>query len=659
MLGMRRRAEISAALVLATFMAPPAQSQFLPASPSWSGKEPEAEKILQLKSLPVRSKRSQPRTVPEPAPSGDPDTKNDHPRLQLVLPGINSDSKLLREGDLARESGQYDRALQIFRYLHRRKPHDSAVVTREAEILYRLGKNAQAAARAGEAIKLNAVDVDAHLVLAQSLLAQGKNEAALKVLEQAEAIGALQKQVHRLLAHLYARSGSSEKSDYEFRRVLELDSSDIHAATNIAAHLAAHTPAELVQAINLCRKAVAEQDSPQLEIQLGLLYMQQRRYGESADAFKRARDLDPHDPLPFEMLAYVSGARQDWAGAQDFAQSFVDVDGGNINAQSLLSWCTYAFGEMQDARSNFQRTLETFPGSSLLHDLYALVLIDSRRYKDAADQLQSAKVKGTAAPASALIGELNRIMLMVIEGKAKSAAEDADRLLTQNNNIAPVVSLAAFAHLQAGETPTARQLAEYAVTMDREECLARLTLSQIARDAGDYNQALHELDATGFAWKGTSLVLTARARIFYESGDYAAAHATAQWALQIAPSSLPAKEVLAFSLAKQGNYEGAALFLKELVARNPKDMQLRMTLADCLERKGDIDGAQTVYENAHKLDGNSALPLVGMAHLALRQGKFSQARKFAQRARAVDDASLDSDAELARLMLIRGAHRKR
>jgi tetratricopeptide (TPR) repeat protein len=571
----------------------------------------------------------------------------------LSLPRISPQARLIAAGDSARDAGDMDRALQIYRYAQRLNSHDAEPVLKESQILYRRGKNLSAEAAARHAMRLNPSDTECQLLLAQTLLAQGKQEPAVRALEQAEASGSLNKMVYRLLGDLYAQTGSTEKSDYEFRKVLELDSSDVHAAINVAAHMAAQSPQLCDEAIKLCKKVAPEQPSAQLQLQLGLMHLQRNHSAEAVECFKQARDADPHDSLAFEMLAVASGARQDWTGAQDYAQSFADLDPGNVNPRSLLAWSTYAAGDLQEARGNFQKAISMLPNSKLLHELYALVLIDSRRYQDAAKELCGTSIadssQGTHSIES-LTGDMNKIMLLACEAKYEQAAKDADLLLEEHSGLAPLNSLAAYCHLNAGSLQTARKLAVTATELDPHDCMARIVLAKIAREHGDYAEALRQLEVTGVPWRQTSIVLTAKARTLYESGDFSGAQATSQLALQIAPSCIPAKEVLALSLLKQNNCDGAILFLKELVGRSPKDISVRMALAEALEKKGDLEAAETAYSNASKINPKSVEPVIGLAILALKQHHVTVARKLTEQALGIDASAVEKQSDLAVLV---------
>lgn len=646
MVGMRRyRFSIAnlCAISCAIAMAPAACAQFLPAVTNWSSFGSSTDKLRRSGYLHVSGGHN--------ASSSASDTKNSNrhqkersQRVSLPVPRMSAQGQLIAEGDAARDNGEYDRASQIYRYAQRQNPHDSVAFARDAEVLYRLGRNSEAHEKAVMAVANNVTNGDALLILAESLLACGENDRALKILEKASVVAPMSKTVFRLLGDIYGAGGSTDKADAAFAKVLEIDSNDVHAATNIAAHLAGC--GHVREAISICKQVAPPEESPTLQNQLGLLHLQQHELSQAVDHFKLARDADPHDPLSFEMLSIISGARQDWPGAQDFAQSFCDIDRNNINAMTMLAWATYASGELQDSRLAFQRAIAVKPDCPAVHELYALVLMDSLRYTDAAAELKlgTASGDGHLLPTT-LIENMNDVMLKLCQEKYKEAANEADDLLGSHSDLASVLSLCAYSHYFAGDGDKARELASRALQHDHLDCLAHVTLAKLEGDAGRYDLALEQLNAAGAGWRNTSLILTERAKILYQAGKYEQAQSAAQMALQISPTSSSAKQVLAFTLSKQGNWDGASLFLKELVGRNSKNLGLRLALADALEHKGDLDGAERAYEAAMKIDNKAPQPLVGLARLAMHQGNHIRARQYAEKAARLDPECLNAEAD--------------
>jgi tetratricopeptide (TPR) repeat protein len=557
----------------------------------------------------------------------------------MFAPPLSGRAKLLAQADAARDAGDIDRAVQIYSYIARADKQDATALSRLAELLLARGRWSQAAQRAREAIaRLDNSDIP-HTTLASVYLIEGKKAEALSELEKAQAFPDASAKCHSMLADLYCAQGRHELAEREYRRTIEIDRKNAHAFACLSALLEAR--GDHAQALRICRDGTNGecQDSPQLQLQLGLLYLSDGRQWEAAECFKKARDLDPHDPLAFEMLAVLSGAKNDWASAADFAESLTQVDPGNANARLMLAWATYMAGDCLEAKVQLQQLVEQMPASSQLHNVYGLVLCDLRRLPEAMHEFdQALRLQPDNAAA-----RLNLLVARCLSdpkdsGLLKEATEFAD----SHPAMSAASSVAAFVAAAGGNSQAATRYAQAALRINDSAVLSHVVLARVSLKAGRADEAIARLKAVMNNTAPTAFLNCELAQAYYEAGQFTQAANHAQTALQLAPSNLAAKRVLALSLGKQGNWDATALFLKEIAARMPKDIEARLSLADALEHKGDLDAARSAYEAASKIDSGSVAAWNGMARLALAAHHQRQARQLARKALELDPRSAEA-----------------
>jgi tetratricopeptide (TPR) repeat protein len=218
---------------------------------------------------------------------------------------------LLLAADALVQRKSYDEALKLLDR-GQTSPSSPALTAKRAEVLFRSGRERDAARQLGE---LEAGK--------ESLSPLAAAETWQRLDRYAESIPALEKLLARqgadlkpagakaarfLLGAAYERTGRREQAVAEFRRLLGTDP-EYHAALNYLGYMFAERGENLDEAQKLIEKAVAlEPDNGAYVDSLGWVYYRLGRYEQARTALERATRLENGDGTVQEHLGDVYGA---------------------------------------------------------------------------------------------------------------------------------------------------------------------------------------------------------------------------------------------------------------------------------------------------------------------------------------------------------------
>lgn len=608
--------------IAATVAGASASAQFVPVVP---------QRKLDEASLKRIESRFDARRAPTNSRSTFSDSKSASPQKK----------NLLQEATEALEKGEYERVEQICRYLLRIDSSNAVARIRLAELSWRKGKLNDARTELEKALSVQPHNSAALTMLARILLSTAEVDAAVAALKTATKYDTTNAEARLLLADLSAQSGQREQAKQLYGEVVLIQPENVRARLNVIADLANQGMVE--EALKLCKngwtilsvnKSSSNLAKSRIQLELGHLYSQLGKWTDAVDAFKAARDLNPNDSEAFQLLAITSGARNDWQSAMDFAQSFSDFDPDSLNSLVLSAWATYGSGDILEAKNRIDRAIQLSPANPDLRNLLALILIDLRRFPQAEEELNRA----LQIDANYLSAKMNKVMLLIFTNHLHDAATLSQQLAEQNPKDLAVTSLSAYASLLAGENDVARDMALAIIEKDQQDVIANLVLSRLLRLNGRFEEGLDRLNRLAQVTRGNSFLQCEIAQALLEKGEFVRAGEAAQFALQFGPSNQQAKTLLARALAKQGNWDGALLYLRELAARNPKELARKLELAEALIHKEDYDAALQQLEAARKLAPKAIEPVQMMQRIALLQKDRRLANKLSAEIKKLGDS---------------------
>jgi tetratricopeptide (TPR) repeat protein len=152
---------------------------------------------------------------------------------------------------------------------------------------------------------------------------------------------------------------------------------------------------DLGKAITLFNQALgASPDCADCHRNLGIVYGQMKDYGQAETAFKAALALKPDDPASYDGLAGIYNAQQRFDDAAEASAAAAklsgrDAAGGGDAAavfdQGLIFWNA---GRLDDARQQFERTVELDPDHGEVHYWLGMGNLNGGQIPEAADELR-------------------------------------------------------------------------------------------------------------------------------------------------------------------------------------------------------------------------------------------------------------------------------
>ncbi len=217
-----------------------------------------------------------------------------HDRLAVALAESAEDD--LAAGDKDSYDQKLQQALQQARAAAELDDSDAEAHSTWGRILVRLGDIPHAIEQLRLAVADGPKLLEARLELGIQLISVGKNEEAIKVLDEALAIEPQSSQAHRLLGTAYAAT-NPQRAISEEKLAIDIDSDSVPARIELGKLLAdaGDDKGALVQFFLVARELHQKQkDDPDIWISIGKLVARQGNLGDAIKFFNTALGLDPN-----------------------------------------------------------------------------------------------------------------------------------------------------------------------------------------------------------------------------------------------------------------------------------------------------------------------------------------------------------------------------
>jgi len=229
---------------------------------------------------------------------------------------------------------------------------------------------------------------DTSLGQATLLMQQGKNDAALALLESIAVADPTRRGVVRQMGIAYYRKNDFLKATASFKKALEEDPGDNEAVQLLGlSYYLAGRPAEAIAPLEKVQTWYPSANVDASYI-LGICYIQTKDYPSARKAFAKMFGV-PADSAASYLFTARMLLRQDFAPvAEEYAKKAVELDSRMPRAHLLLGELYLYKSRVPEAIEQFERELELNPGDANVYYKLADAYIRLQKYEEAERLLQ-------------------------------------------------------------------------------------------------------------------------------------------------------------------------------------------------------------------------------------------------------------------------------
>lgn len=504
--------------------------------------------------------------------------------------------------------------------------------------------------------------------LGRAYLQNGEPEKAATVLREAVTLLPDFAEAAFMLAQIDLRSGRAEAVIPAMKRILEKRPGLMRAA--IAMADAYQVLGRNNEALEVMRSVVTSAPaSVDYRLRLARMLLQAGQAEAARAAVEKALELSPNDPAAMAQLVELDLAAGAVEAAEARAKELLAAKPQSAAAHVVMAQLHARREAWSEAEAELLKAIELDAGFSDAYDLLIQVQVSAGKLPEALQQVESLLARTPDDPRA-----VKRAAMLYSQQKDyEKAAAQFERLLTLAPEPMAMNNLAYIYSEQLNKADRAFELARQAREMRQGVELAstpaiRLeaasiadTLGWLLYKRGDYQQA-YALAGEAAAHLGENPEVQFHLGMSaYEVGELEAARTALKRATESA-DDFPGKAEAAtrLGLLAVAGAQGETLSLAELekqIEQHPDDANLRVRLAELLEKSGEAARAAAAYEAS--LERVPTLARSAMKLARLYGGPLKDQAKgleYAKKARQLAPADPKIAAVLGDLVFQRGDH---
>ncbi len=594
-----------------------------------------------------------------------------------------------RLGDLPNALREFVRAADLL-------PDRDDVQLKAAQYLLQSGGYDDAKRVATAMLKRNSRNLDAQLVLANSLAGLKDHPGAVREFELAIALDPRRVSTYMNLAAYYSLNGNTAQAETVLNRALEVDPGSLDARLGMA--ITFKSSGDFARAEAVLKEILSVQPAHVMANRLLAEFYQQT--GRASDAetplrlvaettkavpdrialaeyymnVNRGRDAiplltglvsEPEGRVPATLLlARVDYAEQRREQAHKRLDELLSASPDNAKALVLKAQFLAIEGRLDEALSRAQAAAAAEPGLAVAHYTVGLVQFQKKdatealkgfnealrldpRSIDAALQVSKIQLAvGNAEAAQKSIEDIVRKQPANLEAhltlvRALAARGDVGRLESESATLVAKWPRSADAHALVGSInaakknyPAARAAFARALELDGTSVPALAGLVAIELATGKPADARARIATRLAADAENPAVLELAGRTYTAIGDAKASESVWRKLIQVQPANFGAYVALGQMLYVQGRLDEARREFEQYAQREPKSVPAHTMVGILLQAQNRADEAQKRYEQTLEIDRDAPVAANNLAWLyAERNGNLDAALQLAQTAK--------------------------
>lgn len=368
------------------------------------------------------------------------------------------------------------------------------------------------------------------------------------------------------------------------------------------------------------------------------ILLEQRKFADAQTQFEPLKKLAPNHPQTRFIETQIAFQKGDYKAAKEVAQQMLKVAGDNPKALQLAGAIEFQSNSLVQAEAYLSKALQLAPELGLAQRLLIMTYVRAGQADRALAALQPILARPTVDPA--LFPIAGQVYLQT--GDAKKAQEyfaKAAKLDPTDPKKRTAVAVAQFKDGQADAAVGELQdiaAADAGTTADMALISAHLSRKE-------YDKALKAIDTLERKQTDKPLAANLRGRTLLAKQDLVGARKSFERAQTIDPTYFPAVASLAALDLIEKKPEDAKKRFEALVAKDPKNVQALMALAELRSRTGGTkEEVGDLIAKAVAANPLEATPRLMQIDFLLRSNDAKQALSVAQAA----VAALPGSAEL-------------
>jgi tetratricopeptide (TPR) repeat protein len=517
------------------------------------------------------------------------------------------------------------------------------VQLKAGNLLLAAGQFDDAKVRAEKALAIAGKDVDAQILLANSLAGLRDFDAAIEEIEEAIQLEPNRASAYASLGAFEADRGRKEPAERAFLRAAELDGKRAPAFLALANFYWSERRLPDVEAA-LSRALTVEPDNVLAHRAMASYALQTNRPADAEDHLKRVYDLTG-SPEAALALADFHASQKNEAAARALLEPLTTGPSA-VQAAIRLAGLDHAAGRKPEAYKRIDQVLGAHPLNLHAHLVKtAMLLTDGRTDEALAGATQTTQSFPESTEGFFLLARAH------VARREIDAAVRAYREVLRLNPRAVVAQLELSSlHLASGRPSESVGIAEDALRADPANADARLALARGLIVSGDLVKAEREVSKLAAEFPQSPAVQLQRGALFTRKRDLAGARRAFELAIQIDPSSLDALSGLVGLDLADRKPEAARARVERLVTETPASSAGLMLAARTYVATGDLKTGESLLRRLLRQDPGH-LPAYGaLGGIYVQQGRLDAALAEFEAA-AVRDAKPVAALTLAGIIL--------
>ena len=441
--------------------------------------------------------------------------------------------------------------------------------------------------------------------LGRSLYTAGRPQEAVAPLQQAVRLDPVQLKAHLLLGAALAQLGRNQEALMEWKAALKIDPDSKAALDGQAKSLMAAGDYETV--IRSLRNAARDAS---LTLDLAVAYRKTGRLDDAAQTLSKGLSADPgSDPLTAALVSLLVDESH-YEAATTLSEKIARTKPNDLEAQRIYFRTLVITGDNERAAALGSKLLALAPHDADLLNLIGLLEKKAGDYQAARKHLEEA----VALSPNDYNPRVNLGVVLAALHDPAGARIQLEKALALGTDEPQVHFELSKVLRTLGETAEAQQqLTLYQQKLkqesDRTFAVSKADEAALAAKSGDYRKAADLYRQACVAQPNDPAMAYQLALVLDNLGDLAGERAALEQAIQANPHFVLAQYQLGYMDFQAGDNAGAEQQFRLTVEEVPDNAQAWISLAAVLAAQSRFDEAQKALAHALKLDPDNAAAL--------------------------------------------------